>query len=117
MNYIYVAIGGIIGTTLRYLLSFVLVTTTAFPIHTWCINILGSFCLGFVSFRPNISNKLKLLIGVGTLGSFTTFSTFSYNNVQLLTQGHVLLFAVYMISSIILGFLFAYLGMKLAQRT
>jgi len=81
-----VFLGGGTGSVLRYLVShgrFSLVQ--GFPLATLCVNILGSFLIGFLSAwvaRTILTNDLRLLLVVGLCGGFTTFSTFSNEGLQ-----------------------------------
>lgn len=113
MKYIYVATGAMIGSTCRYALTLI-TPMVLFPIHTLLVNCIGSLLLGFVSFHPTLANKWKLLIGVGGLGSFTTFSTFALDLLKLFQQ-HTNLALLYLLSSLVLGIGFAFIGMKIAN--
>ncbi|MFB6197191.1 MAG: fluoride efflux transporter CrcB [Halobacteriaceae archaeon] len=81
---IVVGAGGVIGALLRHFVGQRL-NATQFPLATITVNILGSFALGVVTFL-GIDETLLLLIGTGVCGSFTTFSTFSYETVRLWEQ-------------------------------
>ncbi|OAS86642.1 MULTISPECIES: fluoride efflux transporter FluC [Metabacillus] len=110
INSFYVAIGGACGSLLRYIISFV---HQFGPFSTLFVNILGSFLLGFITaFLIERKEKewLKLLLGTGFCGGFTTMSTFCLE----LTILPVEQAAIYMFCSIILSLLFAMLGMKIA---
>lgn len=80
-----VGLGGAIGAVCRYLLGEI-VPTESFPFGTLTVNVLGSFVLGFVTFL-GIGEELLLLVGTGACGSFTTFSSFSVDTVQLHEDG------------------------------
>lgn len=79
-----------------------------FPMGTFIINVAGSFLLGLLVFHPAFAGALNkdvsIGIGVGFLGSFTTFSTFEYETLQLLEERKVALAAAYVLSSFVLGF-------------
>ena len=115
MKYFYVAIGGLLGSSFRYWLTFLL-PFSQFPIHTLFVNTLGSFLLGYISFCSKFSNNMRLLFGVGFMGAFTTFSTFTFDHVQLLQQGQYALAILYVFLTIGLGLSAAYIGMKFGQR-
>lgn len=85
MEPILISIGGAIGASSRYLVGQFL-THHSFPWATLTVNALGSFILGVVLFGLN-SSDVSLLIGVGFCGAFTTFSSFSYQTVELWEQG------------------------------
>ncbi|MBO1514614.1 fluoride efflux transporter FluC [Metabacillus bambusae] len=110
INSFYVAMGGACGSLLRYIISFV---HPFGPFSTLFVNILGSFLLGVITaFLIERKEKewLKLLLGTGFCGGFTTMSTFSLE-LTLLPVGQAV---IYMLCSIILSLLVAFLGMKIA---
>ncbi|WP_100641315.1 fluoride efflux transporter CrcB [Alteromonas facilis] len=93
MNYLYVAIGGAIGASLRY---FVMLRAEdwfgkGMPFGTLAVNVIGSFLLGvfYALMHQNapIDNAYRAFFAIGVLGAFTTFSTFSFDTVLLLQQG------------------------------
>jgi CrcB protein len=113
-----VGIGGIIGTCIRYYLG-KWVTSKAgadFPWGTWVINLSGSLLLGILFKLYNkelLMDILWLLLGVGFCGAYTTFSTFGYETQQLLAKQQWVRATIYIISSIGLGLLLAWVGMSL----
>ncbi len=104
-----VFVGAGVGGTLRYVLGGWITERlgAAFPWHTLVINVSGAFLLGVLMAlsveRGIISSDVRLLLGVGVLGGFTTFSTLSYETVALLQQGFVLQGAANMLGSSVLG--------------
>lgn len=82
-----VGVGGAIGAVGRYGVG-KLVTTDQFPISTLIMNVIGSFLLGLVLFSQT-SETMRLLVGVGVCGAFTTFSTFSVDIVRLIEKGKI----------------------------
>lgn len=80
-----VGTGGAIGALLRHYVS-QQVEADAFPLGTLTVNVLGSFVLGVITFL-GVGNQLLLLIGTGVCGSFTTFSSFSFETVRLWETG------------------------------
>ncbi len=121
MGIIYVAMGGTAGALARYGLSlwFGSKWNHSFPLGTFVINITGSFLLGllnvFVLERTVLSPGWRLGLGVGFLGAYTTFSTFTYEAMVLLEEGSYLTALGYVGLSAVLGLLAAYLGMYLAR--
>lgn len=80
-----VGIGGAIGAVCRYLVGEA-VSSESFPFGTLTVNVLGSFVLGFVTFL-GVGDDVLLLVGTGACGSFTTFSSFSFDTVRLWEEG------------------------------
>lgn len=92
--YLLVGAGGFLGANARLLVARVVATTidTRFPLGTFVINVSGSFLLGVLGavvagkIVPE-SDALRLALGVGFLGAFTTFSTFEFETHALLEDG------------------------------
>jgi len=90
-NLLFVGIGGFIGALLRYLVSGYVQNLSHridFPYGTLVVNVAGCFLLGalsqLVELQFEITAEVRLLLMVGLLGSFTTYSTFSNETVTLL---------------------------------
>lgn len=116
-----VGLGGAVGSILRYVISVLSIRwfSTSFPVGTFTVNILGSLLLGLVMgylIKINTdSEQIRLLIGVGFCGGFTTFSTFAYENITMLQQNNYLQFFSYALLSLILGLLAILLGLWLSK--
>ena len=80
-----VGFGGMVGAVLRHLVAAAIERET-FPVGTLTVNVVGSFVLGFVTFL-GVGNDVLLFVGTGACGSFTTFSSFSYDTVRLWERG------------------------------
>ncbi|MFC7155750.1 fluoride efflux transporter CrcB [Halomarina halobia] len=80
-----VGIGGVLGAVARYLVGEA-VEVEWFPLETFTVNVLGSFALGLLAFGGSGSDA-ALLLGTGACGSFTTFSSFSFQTVRLWETG------------------------------
>lgn len=76
-----VGTGGAIGALCRYYVTQAL-QRESFPIGTVTVNVVGSFLLGVITFA-GMKNEVVLFGGVGAVGSFTTFSSFSFETVRL----------------------------------
>lgn len=121
MEVIVVFLGGGFGASLRYLFS--LWASKIFALTHWAtffINVLGCLFLGFIatliSNHPNIiNNKIYLFLTTGVAGGFTTFSTFSHENVILLKDGKIFQSILYILLSLFFGLLGIYLGFLLAN--
>lgn len=111
--YVAVGIGGIIGSICRYSISVVFASVQGFPFGTLTANLIGCFVLTFLSYKLVLKNKISPVLftaaTTGIIGSFTTFSTFSVETIQLFSINQ-LLAIVYIISSLVGGLLFCYLG-------
>ena len=91
MRYVGVAIGGFAGACLRYLISELCGTLSGFPLATLLINISGSIFLAWLYTitldRWPIHPHLRLALGTGFVGAFTTFSTFTVETWKLMQLG------------------------------
>jgi fluoride exporter len=119
MNYLLVFIGGGLGSSLRHLINVVSTRFlgTAFPYHTFIINITGSTIMGliagYLAFKGEASQHWRLFLMTGVLGGYTTFSAFSLDAVLLYERGEIGLALFYVVGSVgfsILG-LFAALAL------
>jgi CrcB protein len=116
LKYFIVFIGSGIGGGFRYWLSSLIQKyyPPFFPLGTLVINILGSFILGYMIFgldeKELISPTLKLFIGIGFCGGFTTFSTFSLETFNLMRNSEFLLAGVNVLLSVIVSLVGVYLA-------
>ena len=118
---IYIAIGGAIGSVLRYLTS-VLVNkywANQFPLATFITNALGCFIIGVligVLEKNNLaSSNLKWFLITGFCGGYTTFSTFGYENYSLFQSNNSILAFGYIALSILLGVFAVWLGLFVSK--
>jgi len=125
----YLAVGGagFLGATARLFVSRVCgrLFETSFPVGTLVINVTGSFILGWfltavgrgwtVSDRIS-TDTLRLAIGVGFVGAYTTFSTFMFESDKLMENGAMVQAFLNLLGSLALGLLAVWLGMRLASR-
>ncbi len=117
-EWMFVAGGGAIGSTLRYLLAIGSVRWTGGSTlaGTFVANLLGCFAIGllaaFVTMHPEwLSHRSIVGIRVGLLGGLTTFSTFAAESVLLTTEGRLLWMALYVAASVGFGLVAVWAGM------
>jgi CrcB protein len=109
---LWICLGGAVGSGARYLLSGWMISMlgTSFPHGTLAVNVLGSLVIGaFLHVGVSVemySPTLRLALTTGVLGGFTTFSSFSYETVQLVERGAWLLAGVNVTVTVV-GCLFA----------
>ncbi|MEI6893272.1 MAG: fluoride efflux transporter CrcB [Colwellia sp.] len=117
MLYAFVALGGACGASLRFYISQLVLNWLGkgFPFATLMVNIIGSFTMGLlyqlIEHEVLNVNVHKTLIGIGFLGAFTTFSTFSLDSLLLLQQGEVLKATLNILLNVSLCIAAAALGM------
>ncbi len=115
-NILLVGFGGFIGSVARYMVSKLNVSVDFYdiPIGTLTVNVLGSFIIGLLAGiatkSPILTADLRLLLMVGICGGFTTFSSFTNENLTLMHNGQLLQVFLYTALSIILGFGAVFLG-------
>ena len=114
----FVATGGAFGATLRYLTSIFFKSFFYYTfIGTLTANIIGSFFIGLMVYflqTKNLSEDfIRYFLIIGVLGSYTTFSAFSFETVELLTNNKLLLSIVYILLSLTLCLIAAYIGLNI----
>ena len=112
---VYVIVGSSLGGAARYLSQeFVQKNYPSFiPLGTLSVNIIGSFIIGIIyvlSERSKIPPEVRILIATGFCGGFTTFSSFAFENVKLMQDGEFFNAALYVVLSLVVGFIAVYLG-------
>ena len=117
-----VALGGAIGASCRHLVNALAVRFLGpgFPVGTLSVNVLGGFLMGalagFLALRyPGGGQGLRLFLGTGILGGFTTFSAFSLDAVLLWERGQLAGAAVYVVASVALSIAALLAGLSLAK--
>lgn len=116
-----VGIGGFFGSMTRYWLSGAVMERSegTFPLGTMVVNITGSFLIGIFFAvaleRFSIGEGSRILLAVGFLGAYTTFSTLMLESYTMMEAGEFLLAGLDMLGSIILGFTAFYLGLVLGR--
>ena len=123
MGYLWVFIGGGLGSALRHGVNVLAARCwgTQYPIGTLCINVLGSFAMGvvveYLAMKSGLSQQVRLFLTTGVIGGFTTFSTFSLEVATLSSRGEIMLAGLYVASSLIFGIGGFYVGMALVRLT
>lgn len=119
-SYLIVMAGGAIGAALRYSFSRAIPSVEgSWPWPTFAVNILGSLLMGILAcwvLKKGASGEpLRLLLGVGFLGGFTTFSAYSLELAQLIERDQVVMAGIYAVSSIGLALVALFAGLALGR--
>ena len=114
-NLILVAVGGAIGASLRYFSSIsIKFIYPSFPLSTLFVNVLGSFIIGllmnYLENRSIPENFIHYFLIIGLLGSFTTFSAFSFEVIDLVNNRKIFISLIYILLSVSSCLFFAFLG-------
>ena len=121
INYLIIGIGGFAGAVSRYILAMWIGQKwgRSFPLGTFVINVTGSFFIGLLmslfTERFMVNPQWRLLLAVGFLGSYTTFSTLEYETGRLVKDGEWLIALINVILSVIVGFIALKLGELIAK--
>lgn len=107
-----VALGGALGSVLRYLA----VTVVGAPLATLTVNVAGSFAIGVLFILLASRSHLSPLLMTGVLGGFTTFSAFSLDALKLWQSGQITAALAYISASVGLSLLAVALGAALTER-
>ena len=123
LPYLLVGVGGFVGANARFVVARWVgaLVETRFPLGTFVINISGSFLLGVIGTMiaqkvlPN-SDEVRLALGVGFLGAYTTFSTFEFETHALFDDGSWLTATTNLLASVFVGLVAVRAGI-IAART
>jgi len=122
LPYLLVGVGGFLGANARFVLARWVggVSEARFPLGTFLINVSGSFLLGVLGGVVALKagphgDALRLALGVGFLGAFTTFSTFEYETHALLEDGVWLTATMNVVLSLVAGLVAVRLGLLAAR--
>jgi CrcB protein len=122
-NYIWVALGGALGTTGRYWLSGLVARQIGetFPWGTLVINATGSLLIGFIAAltgpdgRVFVGSTARQFMMIGICGGYTTFSSFSLQTLNLANDGEWLYAGANVVSSVLLCLVAVWCGYMLAS--
>jgi fluoride exporter len=122
MKYLLILAGGGAGSLLRYLAGTAIMSRLGgrFPLGTLVINVTGSFAIGLLMtlfterYQPH--TNLRLLLVVGFLGGYTTFSSFEWETYATIQQGGFWIGLTNMVGSVAMGYAAVWLGALLARR-
>jgi fluoride exporter len=112
-EWLLVGVAGGVGAPTRYLIDTLVAQRVrgVFPFGTLAINVSGSFALGLIA---GLTRAPQEILGTGLVGAYTTFSTFSFETVQLLEDGETRLALLNVVVALISGSLAAAAGLALA---
>ena len=123
MNLLFVGFGGALGAIARYLLGMASGRTlgTAWPYGTFAANLIGGLCMGllagWLAHRGGADQeRWRLLLGVGVLGGFTTFSAFSLEVALMIQRREAVGAAAYAAASVGLAVVALFAGLLIARR-
>jgi len=111
-----VVIGGAAGTLSRHGIAEALDGDRLFPLATFLVNVTGSFALGallavlLVRDHSAAANRLRLLLGTGFLGGYTTYSALAVETDTLVRGDHAALGVTYAVCSVVAGLMSAFAG-------
>jgi len=120
MTYLAVAFGGALGAMSRFFVYNAFIrSSSTYPSATFTVNVVGSFLIGMafvlITERMEMGPYWRGVVTVGFLGAFTTFSTFSMDVIGLLEQGEITRAILYVLSSVVVCIIAAWLGLTLAK--
>jgi fluoride exporter len=91
MPLVAVMVGGVVGTLARWAVELTVPSVVGFPLATFLINVTGAFGLGLVGVllleQLPLTLHLRPLLGIGLMGAYTTFYTFTFETMWLLEDG------------------------------
>ena len=113
---LFISLGAALGANLRFAVNRLALKylSPALPYGTLIVNVTGSFILGVIMGLLDahvLAPAVRLSLGIGFVGAYTTFSTFTYETLRLVESGSVLLAATNVVGSVIVGMLAAIAGL------
>jgi CrcB protein len=123
VDYLWVGIGGFAGANARYILGRWIMARfgdVTFPIGTLLINVTGSLLIGvalaLIMGKASFADPAwRLLLIVGVLGGYTTFSTFAAETVRLIEDGRLSAAVTYVVATNLLGILACIVGLAMGR--
>ena len=120
-NFLLVALGGAVGAAARYGVSLALpLREGGWPLATFLINVFGSLLIGllagWLATRDAAGEPWRLLLGVGVLGGFTTFSAYSLETLRMIERGDIAGASTYAVGSVVAGLAAVAIGLAIARR-
>ncbi|MDP3951041.1 CrcB family protein [Microbacterium sp.] len=110
-----VALGGTLGTAARLAIALSIPDAGGFPVATLAVNLIGAMLIGVLAARLPGSSDMRVFLGTGILGGFTTYSAFAVGTVQLWSETP-LLAGLYAIVTVAFGIAAAVIGMRVGRR-
>jgi CrcB protein len=120
-NFLIIGVGGFLGAVARYAIALWIGQKWGrnFPMGTFVINVSGSFLIGLLMVlfteRYLVNPQWRLLLVVGFLGAYTTFSTFEYETGSLLKDGEWMMAMLNVVGSVVAGFVALKMGEVIAK--
>lgn len=114
-----IGLGGFLGSISRFLIALSLnrIFQSVLPVGTLAVNILGCLLIGIIyslaEQKNMLSPELRIFLGVGFCGGFTTYSSFAFDKFSLIKTGDFLMLSVYVGASVFLGLIAVYLGSQI----
>ncbi|MFA6378888.1 MAG: fluoride efflux transporter CrcB [Candidatus Omnitrophota bacterium] len=120
LRLLFIGLGGAIGTIFRYLVSSLDVKWSKgiFPLSTLVVNLSGSLVIGLLwglFDRSTLSPNIRMFVLVGILGGFTTFSTFTLENFNLIRDGEMRIAFWNVLITNIAGIVLVFVGFVLSK--
>lgn len=110
-----VMFGGMIGTAVRLAAGMLIPDAGGLPLAIITVNLSGALLIGVLAARLHRSSDLRIFLGAGVLGGFTTYSAFAIGAVEL-WEGAPLIAALYAALTLVLGVALAALGLRLGSK-
>ncbi len=120
MNYLMVAVGGAVGACARYAVyNIAVITGFTSQLATVVVNVLGALAIGVlyvvITERSGLQSYGQQLLGVGFLGAFTTYSTYSLDALRMLERGEAGMALLYLVGTMLMCLVATWLGLSLTR--